>query len=103
MPLLYKPLLSGCPVTQTLQWILCQVGQYTTRTTEYSLWTVEWIENMDWMSKYVDYGLGAVKKAFINAKPPPTPPWAGEWREFLALPVKNGPLPTELKFRENTR
>ena len=58
---------------------------------------------MDWMSKYVDYGLGAVKKAFINAKPPPPPlPWAGEWREFLALPVKNGPLHAELKFRQNT-
>ena len=58
---------------------------------------------MDWMSKYVDYELGAVKKAFINAKPPShTPPWAGEWRKFLALPVKNGPLHAELKFRQNT-
>ena len=24
------------------------------------------------------------------------------WYIFLALPVKNGPLPTKLKFRENT-
>ena len=30
----------------------------------------------------------------MNAKPPSPPP--------LALPVKNGPLPAELKFRENT-
>ena len=57
---------------------------------------------MDWMSKYVDYGLGVVKKAFMSAKPPPPPPWAGEWHKFLALPVKNGPLPAQLKFKENT-
>jgi len=55
---------------------------------------------MDWMSKYVDYGLGAVKKAFMNAKSPPH--WAREWLKFLALPVKNGHLPAEQKFRENT-
>ena len=30
----------------------------------------------------------------MNAKPPPSP--------SLSLPVKNGPLPAELKFRENT-
>ena len=24
------------------------------------------------------------------------------WRIFFALPVRNGPLPAELKFRENT-
>ena len=52
------------------------------------------------MAKYVDYGLGAVKEVFKNAKPP-HPPWTGEWQKCLALPVKNGPLPAELKFREN--
>ena len=40
-------------------------------------------------------------KAFMNAKPSP-----GRrvrlWNTFLALPVKNGPLPAKLKCRENT-
>ena len=34
--------------------------------------------------------------------PPPSPRKVRLWRIFFALPVKNGPLPAELKFRENT-
>ena len=35
--------------------------------------------------------------------PPPLPAWRAHlWRIFLALPIKNGPLLAELKFRENT-
>ena len=46
-------------------------------------------------------------KAFMIAKTPTPPAPAtllGKRMHllFLALPVTNGPLPTELKFRENT-
>ena len=33
---------------------------------------------------------------------PPSPRKVCLWRIFFALPFRNGPLPAELKFRENT-
>ena len=33
---------------------------------------------------------------------PPSPRKVCLWYIFVALPVRNGPLPAELKFRENT-
>ena len=33
---------------------------------------------------------------------PPSPRKLRLWRIFFALPARNGPLPAELKFRENT-
>ena len=40
----------------------------------------------------------------MRTPPPPPPPRSRVclWCIFLALPVKNGALPAELKFKENT-
>ena len=38
----------------------------------------------------------------MNAKTPPPPPPPQQENAPLALPVKTGPLPTELKFKEYT-
>ena len=58
-----------------------------------------------WCLKYfsVNWLTGCSKiKAFINAKLPRPARRVHLCHIFLALPVKNGPLPAELKFRENT-
>ena len=39
---------------------------------------------------------------FLHSTLPPSPRKVRLWHIFFALPAMNGPLPAELKFRENT-
>ena len=44
------------------------------------------------MSKYVDYGLGAVKKAFMNANPPPPTPLGRRTAQIFGPPSQEWSL-----------